>query len=105
MFIKLQALSGGGMTMQSVSSPLRPLAARITPLIYQSFLSCTPCLLRTAIRRQNPMNTHLSRRSFVAMVAGAGAYAAVGPRRLLADEKASGLKIGIQSYSLRNYPA
>jgi sugar phosphate isomerase/epimerase len=39
------------------------------------------------------------------MVAGAGLAAAAGRRLWAAEEKASGLKIGIQSYSLRNYPA
>lgn len=52
------------------------------------------------------MNTVLSRRSFVALVGGAGLAATLPTGRLLrAADKADGLKIGIQSYSLRNFPA
>jgi inosose dehydratase len=48
------------------------------------------------------MNT-LPRRSFVALVAGAGVSATFG-RRLLAADKPSGLKIGVQSYTFRDFP-
>lgn len=49
--------------------------------------------------------TNLSRRSFVALVAGTGIAASIpASRRLFAADKPADLKIGIQSYSLRNYP-
>ncbi|HTN75805.1 MAG TPA: sugar phosphate isomerase/epimerase, partial [Pirellulaceae bacterium] len=49
---------------------------------------------------------HLSRRSFVALVAGASASLTLpAARGLFAADKPAALKIGIQSYSLRNFPA
>lgn len=51
------------------------------------------------------MKTLLSRRHFVAMVAGGGLAATFAtPVRLLGADDAPGLKIGIQSYTLRNFP-
>lgn len=50
------------------------------------------------------MNRPFSRRSFVAMVAGAGLSTAFGSRSSRAEDKAGGLKIGIQSYTLREFP-